>query len=135
MDWLRDAFGVVARLRYPVSLPEDVAQALGVPISNFISFKKFSNQMKSPDLRPTRLTKFMSREAAEQAFGSALRREKFPRNTLCSYFFNNAWLEFSLHFDDQCRLRRLYVNHRDFPEQAGIEIPLNEAAQVLASSS
>lgn len=58
------------------------------------------------------------------AFYKAQRKEKFGRNTLFSYYFNEGWLEFSLHFDEHCRLRRIYLQHQRLKEMEGVEIPL-----------
>lgn len=123
------------RFRYPVSLPEDVAQALGINVSNFLTFEEFVNQLISPACRPTRLTKFMPREQAEAAFQSALRKERFQQNSLYSYYFSEGWMEFILLFDDQSRLRRIYLQHKKIAREEGIEIPLNRPSCDLHSAS
>jgi hypothetical protein len=116
------------RFRYPVSLPEDVAKALGVPISNFVTFEEFVDRLTSPKCRPTRLQKFMSREKAEQAFQGALRKEHFREKSLYSYYFNEkGWVEFILQFDDQSRLRRIYLQHKNIEHDQGLEISLSQA--------
>lgn len=112
------------RFRYPVSLPEEVASALGIDVSNFVSFEEFVSVLTSPTCRPTRLTKYMSRERAEEAFKTALRKERFKRNTLYSYYFNEGWLVFILQFDDQHRLSRIYLQHKRIKQDRGIELSL-----------
>ncbi len=117
---------LITRLRYPVSLPEDVAQALGVPFSNAQPFKDFVKQLLAPTLKPTTLSRFMMREDAERAFGNAPIKERFHRSTLFSYYFNEGWLEFVLKFDDQGSLRRVYMMHKDIPLENGIELRLQK---------
>ena len=112
------------RFRYPVSLPGEVAEALGVQVSDYLTFDEFVNQLISPACRPTRLKKFMPRDKAEEAFHGALRKERFTNNTLFSYYFNEGWVEFVLLFDDQSRLRRIYLQHKQITQDEGIEIPL-----------
>jgi len=112
------------RFRYPVSLPEDVAEALGVKMSNFLTFNKLLEHLTSNHCCPKRLTKYMPREIAEEAFLKAPRKEHFQKNTLFAYHFCEGWLEFSLHFDDESRLRRIYLQHKQIANNNGIEIPL-----------
>lgn len=115
---------MLTRFRYPFSLPEDVADALGISFSNFLTFDKFIEKLTDPSCVPERLMKFMPREEAEAAFESACRKEIFPQKTLFSYYFNQGWLEFILQFDNQSRLRRIYVQHKKIKCQEGTEIPL-----------
>jgi hypothetical protein len=117
------------RFRYPVSLPEDIADALGLPLSNFVTFKEFVRQLLNPSSRPTRLTKFMPRDQAEAAFKSARRIEHFKQKTLFSYYFSEGWMEFVLLFDDQSRLRRVYLQHKQLEQEGGVEIPLNKSLE------
>lgn len=112
------------RLRYPVTLPEDIGEALGIAASNFSSFDEFVRLLTCPSCKPTRLMRFMPREKAEEAFKTAQRKERFQQNTLISYYFNEGWMEFILDFDDQSRLRRIYINHKQIEQERGIEIPL-----------
>jgi len=114
----------LVRFRYPVTLPEDVAMALGIQVSNFITFEEFVSRLTSPNCRPTRLLKFMPREQAEKAFQHAQRKEPFKQNSLFSFYFKEGWLEFILQFDDQSRLRRIYLQHKQIKQDEGIEIPL-----------
>ncbi len=122
-DWF---FNFFLRVRYPASLPEDIATDLGINTSNFLTFEEFVDQLTSHSCRPKRLTRFMPRDAAEAAFQSALRKERFGRNSLFSYYFHEGWLEFSLYFDEQARLRRIYLQHKRLSSEQGVEIPLNE---------
>lgn len=111
-----------ARFRYPVSMPEDVASDLGIEITNSIKFQKFIQCLIDPRCRPTKLTRFMPREEAEDLFRMAKRREKFQQDSLFSYHFKGGWMEFILHFDEQSRLRRLYVRHKDLKQKYEISI-------------
>lgn len=125
MKALDSVYRLIQRLRYPVSLPEDVANALGIHVSNFMTFDQFVSQLVSPKCRPTRLKKFMPREKAEEAFAGALRKEYFKHNSLFSYYFNEGWMEFVLFYDEHSRLRRIYLQHKHIVEEEGIEIPLS----------
>lgn len=126
MTALKSLYRLFLRLRYPVSLPEDIAVSLGIQISNSICFKDFVSCLTCPQARPTRLTKFMPRKLAEEAFQLAPRKECFQNNSLFSFCFNEGWVEFVLQFDDQSRLRRIYLQHRDIANDLGIEIPLSQ---------
>jgi len=122
-DWFYHFF---PRLRYPVSLPEDVASDLGITASNFVSFTVFINHLCNLSLcKPKRLMKFMPRAAAEAVFETAQRKEHFGRNSLFSYYFHEGWLEFKLYFDEHSRLRRIYLQHKLLTCDH-VEIPLLE---------
>lgn len=116
---------VYCRLHYPVSLPEDVAQALGIEATSRLCFEEFIALLRSREGQPKRLFKYMPREDAEQAFHGALRKETFKKCALFSYYFSRGWLEFSLQFDDQARLRRLYLQHKDLDQGEKVEIHLS----------
>jgi hypothetical protein len=114
------------RFRYPVSQPEDIAGALGIELSCYLTFDEFVNRLKCPHLRPTRLKKYMPRQQAEEAFQNALRTDKFGYKSLFSYYFNEGWMEFVLQFDEKELLRRIYLQHKYIHEDIGLEISLNE---------
>ncbi|MCE2982588.1 MAG: hypothetical protein LW832_03375 [Parachlamydia sp.] len=110
------------RYRYPLSLPEEVAADLGLAISNRMNFTQFLHCLTDPARRPTKLAKFMPREQAENIFKAALRKERFAQDSLYSYHFNGGWMEFILQFDEQSRLRRLYIQHKDIKQKHEISI-------------
>ncbi len=112
------------RFRYPVTLPEDIALALGVSLSNHVTFDEFVKCLTNPSCCPTNLTKLMPRKKAESMFCSAQRKELFSRSTLVSYYFSEGWLEFNLQFDDSSRLRRVYIQHKKIESDQGHELPL-----------
>jgi hypothetical protein len=112
------------RFRYPISTPEDVATDLGLNLSNFLTFQEFISHLTNPHHRPTKLSRFMPRDQAEKNFRLALRKEKFQSNSLFSYHFNGGWMEFMLHFDENARLRRLYIRHKDLKQK--YEIPISQ---------
>jgi hypothetical protein len=114
---------LLVRFRYPFSVPADIASALGIHTSHFITFNKLISYLTNPACKPATLSKYMPRSQAERAFTTALRKERFQSDSLFSYHINGNWLEFVLHFDDQARLRRLYIFHKDFKEKH--EIPIN----------
>lgn len=113
------------RFRYPVSLPEDIASALGIDINCYLTFDEFVSRLQCPNFRPTKLKKYMPRELAEDAFHLALRSDRFGQKSLFSYYFNEGWMEFVLQFDEQSRLRRIYLQHKYIQNDIGLEIPLN----------
>lgn len=116
----------ICRFRYPVSLPEEVALALGIELSNFYTFEDCMKRITSPSCCPSNLRKYMDRQKAEAAFANACRTDTFTHSSLFSYYFNEGWLEFELRFDEESRLRRLYVRHRDLPQEQGLELTLLE---------
>lgn len=118
----------IIRFRYPVSTPEDVAKDLGLNISNFLPFEQFIDCLLHLPVPPRKLTKFMPREQAESIFRMALRKEKFKQNSLFSYYFNGGWMEFMLQFDEQSRLRRIYIHHKDLKQKCEMSIysPISE---------
>ncbi len=105
-------------------MPENVADALGITLSNFVSFDELVSTLTDPNCRPTRLKRFMPRKEAENAFAGALSKEFFKERSLFSYYFSEGWLEFVLWFDEKSRLRRLYIQHKCITQQEGIEIHL-----------
>lgn len=110
------------RLRYPFSTPEDIATDIGLNITNKLTFDEFIYCLTRPGHRPTKLTKYMPRAQAEMVFRAALRKESFRHNSLYSYYFKGGWMEFLLHFDEQSRLRRLYICHKTLKDK--FEIPI-----------
>lgn len=122
MKALKPLLYLFTRFRYPVSMPEDVASDLGFDITNSLKFKEFIHCLTDPCRRPSKLTRFMPREQAEEIFRLAKRKEKFQKDTLFSYHFKGGWMEFILHFDEQSRLRRLYMRHRDLKQKHEISI-------------
>lgn len=125
-------FHFLLRFRYPVTLPEEIATDLGITLSNFLTFEEFVTKLTCRSCQPKHLQRFMPREAAEAAFQSAQRKERFGRSSLFSYYFHEGWLEFSLTFDEQSRLRRIYVQHKKLSKEQGIEIQLATTNNVHA---
>lgn len=121
MDLLSD---FLVRFRYPISLPEDISKALGVPLSNRLPFNEFVNRLAAPALKPTTLSKFMLREKAEEAFCNAPCQERFNESTLITYYFKDGPMQFILKFKDE-KLRRVCLLHKDIPQDEGIEIQLS----------
>lgn len=116
MNLLKPFSHLLVRFRYPISTPEDIANDLGLHCSNLFSFQELMGYLTSPSRRLTKLCRFMPREQAEEVFRLALRKEKFSQNSLFSYYFKGGWVEFVLHFDNQSRLRRLYIRHKELKE-------------------
>jgi hypothetical protein len=114
------------RFRYPVSMPEDIATALGLDISNYVTFDQFVNLITHPTCKPTRISKYMPREKAEEAFRGAQCKDRFKRSTLFSFYFSEGWLEFTLEYDEQSLLRRVYVNHKQIKQDRGVELTLTK---------
>ena len=123
MDVFKHSLDFLIRFRYPVSLPEEVGEALGLSLSNFLSFSEMFAQLISTAAPPTKLFKMMGREEAESSFGKARKKEKFSNSSLFSYYFNDSWLEFSLEFDETQALRRIYLQHKSLKEPYEIPLP------------
>ena len=113
-----------ARFRYPVTLPEDVAETLGIKVSNFLSYNELIKQISNCESNPQRLARFMPRNEAESAFQHATCIERFGSKTLVSYYFTEGWVGFVLHFDSQLQLRRVYLRHKEIESEEGVEINL-----------
>lgn len=111
------------RFRYPVSLPEDIAEALGIHLPNYLSFDDFILKLSNPTFC-ARLSRFMPREEAEKSFLKAIRTERYAEKTVLSYYFSEGWMEIILQFDRESRLRRVYLHHREIPSERGVELPL-----------
>lgn len=124
MKTFQHLYRFLIRFRYPVTLPEEIAEALGVSIPNSLNFDELVHKLTCHTCRPTKLCKFMPRNQAEAAFKTAQRKERFKSNSLFSFYFNEGWLEFVLQYDDDSRLRRMYIQHKIIQEERGIEIQL-----------
>ena len=116
-------FRLLIRFKYPVSLPEHVAMDLGLPLSNHLSFDEFLDLVKNPTNELANLFRFMPRNEADNAFKYAIRKECFCDNSLFSYYFTEGWIEFVLNFDNQSRLRRLYIRHKTISTNHEIPLP------------
>lgn len=112
----------LARLRYPVSMPREVAEDLGFELTSQLSYKKFFEMLIDPASRPKKLSRWMPRDIAEGVFQYAKRKERFIHNSLFSYYFKDGWIEFILQFDDEARLRRLYLRHKRLKEKHEITL-------------
>lgn len=117
------------RFRYPVSMPEDVAADLGLAISNFVTFPQLIFNLTNSERRPANLVRFMPRKQAEEAFRLALKKECFQQDSLFSYYFNGSWMEFILQFDEESRLRRVYIRHKDLKQKHEILISALETSR------
>jgi len=113
-----------ARFRYPVTLPEDVAESLGIKVSNFLSYNELIKKISTCESNPLRLARLMPRNEAESAFQHATCIERFGAKTLVSYYFSEGWVGFVLQFDSQMQLRRIYLRHKEIEEEEGVEINL-----------
>lgn len=122
MNPLKYLSHLFVRFHYPLSTPEDVANDLGLQCSNLVTFQEFICYLTSPHHCLTKLVRFMPREAAEEIFRLALRKEKFSQNSLFSYCFKGGWVEFVLQFDEKARLRRLYIRHKELKQKHEISI-------------
>ena len=123
---VRSIFKLLLRFRYPVSLPEEVIDALGIDASHSINFQEFMEVLSNPRSNPKNLSRFMPRRKAEALFAAAVRKERFRYESLYSFYFSESWVEFVLHFDNDSRLRRLYIQHKDLCEEGGVELLLQD---------
>lgn len=135
LEYLQEMF---VRFRYPLSLPRDVGLALGIEVTNSLRFERVLDILLAPTSQPQRLVKYMPREHAEEAFDGAAKMERFLRSTLCSFYFTEGCLEFELQFDEENRLRRLYLHHKRIAHPNGHELVLSQASfepRAFASSA
>jgi len=112
------------RFRYPVTLPEDIAYALGIEVSNFDTFDTFIKKLTHPSSLPTKLAKYMPKNKVDEAFSHAQKKEHFGSTSLYSFYFSEGWMEFKLEFDPNSLLRRIYIHHRRIQAEQGIEMRL-----------
>ena len=118
---------LVARFRYPVSLPEDITTDLGCSLPKISNFFAFIESLSN--LCPKKLYKFMSKREAESSFCCALKKETFQSTTFFSYFFNQGWIVIALHFDEKERLRRVYVQCPADHVKEGFDISLPDTGK------
>ncbi len=133
MNLVANAQKLLIRFRYPVSLPEDVGYALGLPISNEEKFTDMLHFLLSASCKPTKLSRFMPRAQVERAFDKALQKERFGNNSLFSFYFTQGWLEFDLQFDQSELLRRIYIHHKLISHPHGYELPLPSTPAEIVS--
>lgn len=117
---------LVARIWHPVTLPEEIAGCFGLKVSNFLSVEDLIRVLSKSQCYTTCLSRYMPREIAEAVFRNATTIESFGEKTIISYYFRDGWVEYVLLFDQEDRLRRVYLNHRAI-ETEGIEIPLSSS--------
>lgn len=113
-----------ARFRHPVTLPEDVAETLGIKVSNFLSYHEFIKKISTSASNPQRLARLMPRNEAESAFQHATCIERFGYKTLVSYYFSEGWVGFVLDFDEHMQLKRIHLRHNEIKQEEGLEINL-----------
>lgn len=119
------------RLRYPAILPSTIAADLGLTKAHFLTFSDLFMLLTDSSCSLKKLSRFMPREKAEEVFHRAQRQERFGRSSRYSYYFNEGWLEFMLHFDDESRLRRVYFQHKRLQTQQKVEIAVVRAVIAL----
>lgn len=101
---------LISRFKHSLSLPEEIASDLGIFLSNRLDYVELRELFLQREITPTKLHRFMERSLAEGNFRHAKKFEKFCRESHFSYCFNGNWVDFTLHFDQQDRLRRLYIH-------------------------
>lgn len=109
------------RLRYPFSMPEDIGEDLGLDITNQLNFESFLQLLCSSSCLPQNLQKYMERDHVEKHFSHAFRTDRFSDKTLVCYYFKQGWIEFELKYDDENRLRRIWL-HAPKAEECEIKL-------------
>lgn len=117
---------LVARIWYPVALPEDIANCFGLKVSNLLSLEDLLGVLKRSQSYTSFLSRYMPRDIAESVFRRATSIESFGEKTIASFYFRGGWMEYVLQFDKEDRLRRVYLCHRQI-ESEGVEIPLTSS--------
>ena len=129
MSLVESARHFLVRFRYPVSLPEEVGEALGCELSNKLRFYDLLKKLLDPHTRFSKIYRGMTKEKSEKAFRGALRKELFGSYSLYSFYFTQGWLEFELQFDEHELLRRVYLHHKLISYPHGYEIALETKLQ------
>lgn len=118
------------RFRNPISLPEDIGKDLGIQVlHNELNFQDCMHKLTGSACQSKYLHKLMPRAQAEALFKKAVHKECFKDITLFSYYIYSGWLAFKLVFDEEDRLRRVYLQHKAIKNQdEGLEMILHEIA-------
>ena len=103
---------LVARIWYPVALPEDIAHCFGLKVSNFLPLEELIRILSKSQSYTAFLSRYMPRDIAESVFRQATSIESYGEKTIISYYFIGGWIEYVLQFDREDRLRRVYLSHR-----------------------
>ena len=103
-------YKLLARIRHPYSLPEDLGKAVGHPLPNHLCFEELLGLLQGEDFRPGTLYINMPRWQALDAFQSALKKEFFGNRASLSFQFSCGWIQFDLDFERE-RLRRVFLHH------------------------
>lgn len=114
------------RLRYPVSLPDDIANDLGISLPRIRSLKVFLELLSMPATKTKHLKRWMPRHEAEAAFKCAIKKETFSASSFFSYYFNHGWVVVALYFDEHARLRRAYLQCPACETMEGFELKIDE---------
>ncbi len=113
MQALKHIHKFFQRMKHPISLPEDIGKDLGIQVLyNELSFEECIDRLAS-SCASKHLKRFQPREEVEPLFKTAVRKEIFKETSLFSYYLYDGWLAFKLIFDDQNRLRRVYIQHKE----------------------
>lgn len=127
MNLFQKVMSFFCRLKHPISSPEDIGKDLGIQtLHKEVSFEEFIACLMDENCLPKNIIKFMQRAEAESKLRSAIRKERFKNSSLFSYHLFHGWLAFKMVFDQENRLRRLYLQHKDLktPTDEGLEIKL-----------
>lgn len=118
------------RFRNPVSLPEDIGLDLGIQVlHNELNFQECMSRLTGSICQSKYLHKLMPRAHAEAVFKKAVHKESFKDITLFSYYVYSGWLAFKLVFDEEERLRRVYLQHKAIKdENEGVEMILKDTS-------
>lgn len=122
---------LLSRFRYPGSLPEELGRDLGIKIPRASLRLTLSALIQNlVILLPLskKLYYRMCRESAEKSFRCAFKKEHFHSSTLFSYYFSEGWLVFTLHFDEEQRLRRLHLQCPHSFQENGFDLLLPSSA-------
>jgi hypothetical protein len=106
-------------------LPDELLKTLGLDLEGKSSIEDFVEKLNHSKSLHVKLKKFMTRREVENTFLSAEKKEHFSRHSLYSYYFSKGWLGFFVSFDQDLKLRRVYLQYKSLRYQDFIELYLD----------
>jgi hypothetical protein len=106
-------------------LPDELLKTLGLDLKGNSSIEDLLEKLNHSKSLHIKLKKFMTKREVENAFISAEKKEHFSRHSLYSYYFSKGWVGFFVSFDQDLKLRRVYLQYKSLRYQDTIELYLD----------